>query len=163
MSALKKITLSLAEIMELEAEIFGLRDQRKGEVTITGLLNQKLPIKTKYWVTRLGETVTSEKKTIDSLRDELVKKYGEENKEEQSWSIPMRIKTEKINPDGSPVFVVNTKFADFNKEYSELLETTKEIEHPNFNFDDIASLETTDNYAVFFKLLTITETEPTTP
>lgn len=159
MSTLNKITLSLAEIQELEAELNGSRNQRTGEVILTGLLNQKLPIRTKYWLTRLGETLVSEKKTIESLRDELVKKFGNETEDKSGWTIPLRIEDgDKINPDGTKALVPNPAFTAFNKEYAELLDTTKEIEYPTFHFDDIASLETSDNYAVFFKLLTVTET-----
>jgi len=159
MATLNKITLSLGEIQELEAELNGSRNQRTGEVIITGLLNQKLPIKTKYWLTRLGETLVSERKTIDGLRDELVKKYGKENDDKSGWTIPMRIENKKVkNPDGTPVLVPNPAFAEFNKELTELLETTKEIEYPTYHFEDFAELETSDNYAVFMKLLTITET-----
>lgn len=159
MATLNKITLSLGEIQELEAELNGSRNLKTGEVIMTGLLNQKLPIKTKYWLTRLGETLISEKKTIDALRDELVKKYGNETPDKSGWTIPMRIENKDVkNPDGTAAMVPNPAFAEFNKEYAELLETTKEIEYPTFHFDDIADLETSDNYAVFFKLLTITET-----
>ena len=159
MAILNKITLSLGEIQELEAELNGSRNQRTGEVIMTGILNQKLPIKTKYWLTRLGETLISEKKTIDAMRDELVKKYGKETEDKSGWTIPLRIEDKKAkNADGSTVMVPNPAFAEFNKEYTELLETTKEIEYPTFYFEDFAALETSDNYAVFFKLLTITET-----
>lgn len=161
MSQFNKITLSLGELLELDNEINGSRNQRTGEVIVTGLLNQKLSIKTKYWLTRLGEKVSSERKTIEGLRDELVKKYGAETEDKSGWTIPLTIKTGQINPDGNPVMAQNPAFLQFNKEYSELLETQKEIEYPSFSFDEISNLETTDNYAVFFKLLSIPETEPT--
>jgi len=158
MATLNKITLSLAEILELEVELLGSTNQRTGEVIATGLLNQKLPIKTKYWLTRLAEKVQSEKKTIDGLRDDLIKKHGEETEDKSGWTIPLRIEAEEKNEDGSAQYIANPAFAAFNKEYGELLDTKKEIEHPVINFDDLAELETTDNYAVIFKMLTITET-----
>ena len=155
MSNLNKITLSLGEILELENEINGSRNQQTGETILTGLINQKLPIKTKYWLSRLNETISSECKTIETLRDELVKKYGSETEDKRGYTIPLKIKSDKINPDGTPVLVPNPVFTEFNNEYTQLLETTKEIEHATFSFDDFADLETTDNYTVFFKLLTI--------
>lgn len=159
MATLNKITLSLSEILELEVELNGSRNQKTGEVLFTGLLNQKLPIKTKYWLSRLGETVQSEKKTIDSLRDELVKKYGNETEDKSGWTIPLRIEDKNAkSADGAPVLVPNPSFVEFNKEYADLLDTTKEIEHATISFDELADIETTDNYAVLFKLLTITET-----
>lgn len=159
MATFNKITLSLGEILELEAELYGSTNQQTGQKISTGLLNHHLPIKTKYWLTRLAETVQSEKKTIDGLRDDLIKKHGEESEDKNGWSIPLRVKDKKEkNEDGSPKMIPNPSFAAFNKEYSELLDTKKEIEHPTLNFEDLASLETTDNYAIVFKMLTVTET-----
>lgn len=159
MATLKTITLSLEEIMQLDAELQGNRNQ-KGEVVFTGLLNQKLPIKTKYWLTRLGETITNEKKTIDGLRDELVKRYGESTDDGQSFTIPIMIDTKSKDANGNLIKQPNPKFQEFNKEFTDLLDTEKEISHPEFSFSEFAELETSDNYAVFFKLLTVTETLP---
>lgn len=159
MSTLKTITISLAEIMQLEAELQGVKTQN-GEVVFTGLLNQKLPMKTKYWLTRLAEKVSSEKKTIDGLRDEMIKRFGESTDEGQSFMIPSFVDTDKKDADGNVIKQPNPKFKEFNDEYSELLNTEKEISHPFFKFDDFAALETTDTYAVFFKMLNPEEEIP---
>lgn len=151
MSDFKKITLSLGEILELEAELNGARNNITGDVYTEGLLKQKLPIKTKYWLTRLSETTSSEKRTIENLRDELVIKYGQKN-EDGTFSIPLKIK----NANGD--LVANPAFGEFSNQYNQLLETKKEIEYSEINLDELANIETSDNYAVFFKLLTISST-----
>lgn len=160
MATFKKINLKLSEVMELEAELFGLRNQQTGEVIATGLLNQKLPIKTKYWLSRLGNTIQSEKKTIDGLRDDLVKKYGTESEDKQSYFIPMSIESKKKDADGKPVMIPNPALAEFNTEYKKLLDVEKEIEHTDFKIEEFLSLETNENYAVFFKLISIEEETP---
>lgn len=142
----QKTTLTLSEIYALEAELNGLSNTQTGEVLIKGLLNQPLSIKTKYWLTRLRDTVSSEKKSIDDLRNELIKKYGEEDKE-GNFSIPMFL--DKDSKERNP------KFEEFNKELEELLNTEKELEHAIFGIELFDSLETEENYGVFFKLISV--------
>lgn len=144
----QKTTLTLSEIYALDAELNGLSNTQTGDVLIKGLLNQPLNIKTKYWLTRLKDTVSAEKKAIDGLRDELIKKHGQEE-EGGNYSIPAFLDKEgkKRNP----------AFDDFNKELEELLTTTKELEHSVFSIEMFESLETEETYGVFFKLISVEE------
>lgn len=140
----QKTKLTLGELYGLDAELNGLSNTQSGEVLIKGLLNQPLPIKTKYWLTRLKDIVASEKKTVDDLRNELIKKYGTEE-EGGNYSIPAFL--DKEGKERNP------SFDEFNKELEELLKTEKELEHAVFTIDMFESLETEENYGIFFKLI----------
>ena len=54
---MEKISLKLHEILTLEAELNGAKNQQTGEVTIKGLANQKLGIVTKYHINELSKKV----------------------------------------------------------------------------------------------------------
>lgn len=148
----QKTTLTLSEIYALDAELNGLSNTQTGEVLLKGLLNQPLNIKTKYWLTRLKDTVSSEKKAIDGLRNDLIKKYGNEEKD-GNYSIPAFL--DKENTERNPAY------DEFNQELQELLTTTKEFEHSVFGIEMFESLETEENYSVFFKLISLEETTAT--
>ena len=75
---MEKIKLSLAELLTLEAELNGYVNPQSGEQILSGFLKEKLNLATKYWLTKLSDKLTSKKKTIEVLRDELIKKFGEE-------------------------------------------------------------------------------------
>jgi hypothetical protein len=144
----QKTTLTLSEIYALDAELNGLSNTQTGEILLKGLLNQPLNIKTKYWLTRLKDVVASEKQSIDTLRNELIKKHGEEAKD-GNFTIPVFLDEEKQER--------NPGFEAFNKELEELLTTSKEIEHAIFSIEMFESLETEENYSVFFKLISLEE------
>lgn len=144
----QKTTLTLSEIYALDAELNGLSNSQTGEVLLKGLLNQPLNIKTKYWLTRLKETVSSEKKSIDGLRNDLIKKHGKEEKD-GNYSIPVFL--DEASTERNPAYDA------FNKELEELFSTNKEIEHALFTIEMFETLETEENYSVFFKLISVEE------
>lgn len=169
---MEKITLKLYDFLNLEADLNGVRNQATGEVLRKGLLSYPLPMGTKYWLTRLSKSLGEEKSIIDGLRDELVKKYGTEN-ENQTISVPMYI--DELDPKGKPVKVkikdaegveketikriVNPKYLEFEKEYSEVLQQEKEFEYRPFTLKDLCTadnpngIETDEVYETFFKLV----------
>ena len=75
---MEKISLKLHEILTLEGELYGLKNQQTGEVTSKGLLNEKLSLVAKFWLNELGKKVASEKESVEKLREELIKKLGTE-------------------------------------------------------------------------------------
>lgn len=135
--------LTLNEIYGLESELFGLTNPQSGEVLAKGLLSQSLTLKNRYWLTRLGESIQSEKKAVDTLRDSLIKELGTED-ENGNFSLQPMI-DEKPNPN----------FTKFQEELSSLLNEEKEISHSVFSLDQFENLETTEHYPVFFKLLSV--------
>jgi len=149
---MKNQSLKLFELLNLEAELAGAANNQTGEKIIEGLLNQKLPVITKYYLNALVESLAAEKKVIDSLRDELIKKHGTEDAN-GNVGISMVIETEKVDDKGEPVKDINPAYIAFNDEYGELLNQEKEIKLPEIKLSDLDKIETKDNYVLVFKYL----------
>lgn len=159
---MEKITLKLFEFYNLDAELNGLTNQSTGETIAAGLLREKLPLVTKYWLTELGKKVAAEKASVEELKNDLIKKFGKED-EKGGVSIPMVI--DELDADGNVVMttdadgkevakkVFNPDFQQFEKEFNELLQTEKELEYKPILLSDLAKLETEENYVTLFKLV----------
>lgn len=159
---MEKITLKLFEFYNLDAELNGLTNQSTGETISVGLLREKLPLVTKYWLTELGKKVAAEKASVEELKNDLIKKFGKED-DKGGVSIPMVI--DELDADGNLIMVtdnegkevakkkLNPDFQQFEKEFNELLQTEKELEYKPIVLADLAKLETEENYATLFKLV----------
>lgn len=169
---MEKITLKLYDFLNLEADLNGIRNQVSGEVLRKGLLSYPLPMTTKYWLTKLSKSLAEEKSIIDGLRDELVKKHGQEG-ENGMISVPMYI--DELDAKGKPVMtkikvendverevpkrIINPAYLAFEKEYQEILQQEKEFEYRPFTLKDLATqehpngIETDEVYETFFKLV----------
>lgn len=169
---MEKITLKLYDFLNLEAELNGQVNPQTRERVRKGLLQQTLPMSTKYWLTKLAKTLADEKAIIDGLRDELVKKYGDESAEGQ---VAVQIALPELDSKGNPVLievpqedgtvskqpkmVVNPKYLEFEKEFTELLSQEKELEYRKLTLDDLKThdypngIETEETYDTFFKLI----------
>jgi hypothetical protein len=53
---------------------------------------------------------------------------------------------------------LNPDFQQFEKEFNELLQTDKDLEYKPFKLEDFEKVETTENYATFFKLIKADDT-----
>lgn len=140
---MEKITLSLGEILALEAELNGFVNPRTEQKVMSGLLNTKLNLATKYWLTKLAEKCQAEKQVIDGLRDELVKKFGETSGDKIEVKTFLDEEETQINP----------KFIEFQGEYIPLLNERKELEYKPISLSDLEAVESEDNYAIVFKLI----------
>lgn len=159
---MEKITLKLFEFYNLDAELNGLTNQSTGETISVGLLREKLPLVTKYWLTELGKKVAAEKASVEELKNDLIKKFGKED-DKGGVSIPVAI--DELDADGNVVMttdadgkevakkVFNPDFQQFEKEFNELLQTEKELEYKPISLSDLAKLETEENYVTLFKLV----------
>ena len=159
---MEKITLKLFEFYNLDAELNGLTNQSTGESISVGLLREKLPLVTKYWLTELGKKVAAEKASVEELKNDLIKKFGKED-DKGGVSIPMVI--DELDADGNVIMttdadgkevakkVFNPDFQQFEKEFNELLQTEKELEYKPISLSDLAKLETEENYVTLFKLV----------
>ena len=136
---MKTSKIKIHEALSLAAEVNGFQQGEK--IVFVGLLNEKLPIKIKYWLGRLNTKLEDNKQAVEKLRIELVEKFGEKAKD-GSINVPYQIDE-----------VINPKFLDFQKEYNELLQEDFEFEHPEFFLTDFENLETESNYQMFFKLI----------
>lgn len=159
---MEKITLKLFEFYNLDSELNGTVNQQTGQRITTGLMQEKLSLTTKYWLTKLSKKVAEEKAIIEDLKNDLIRKYGKEDGN-GSISIPMLI--EELDEAGNPVYIpnsegeqvtkkmVNPDFKQFEKEFNDLLQTEKELEYKAFKLEDFEKVETSENYSTFFQLI----------
>jgi hypothetical protein len=148
---MEKLTLKLGDVLQLGHEINGLTNPENGEKIYEGFLNQNLSIILKYELTDLGEFLIKERKKIEGLRDELIKKYGSEVN--GSMAVKMYLDT-KDNEGNVIQTVINPQYVEFDKEYGTLLNQEIEIEHPEITKEDLKEAgKTKDQYRVLFKLI----------
>ena len=153
---MEKITLKLYEFYNLEAELNGVMNQETGEVTSKGLLAEKIKMTTKYWLNDLVKKVVAEKEACESLKQELIKKYGEAD-DQGNISIPMYINV-VTNEEGQVVSRdVNSKFVEFQNEFNAVLNEDKELEYKGFTLEEFDNVESEGKYNTFFKLIKIEE------
>ena len=142
---MNKKKLSLGEIINLEAEINGVSNQQTGEVLLKGLLAENINLVIKYRLTKLAESLASDKKTLDGMRGELVQKYGESD---GKGNISVEPHLDKAKTQ------INPKFEEFAKEYNALLAEQKEIDFPTITLEDIKDVKSEGFYGTFLKLIT---------
>jgi hypothetical protein len=142
---MSKKKLSLGEIINLEAEINGVSNQQTGEVLLKGLLAENINLVIKYRLTKLAESLASDKKTLDDMRNDLVKKYGESD---GKGAISVETHLDKAKTQ------INPKFELFAKEYNTLLAEQKEIDFPTITLEDIKDVKSEGFYGTFLKLIT---------
>lgn len=159
---MEKITLKLHEFYSLESEINGLINKETNEVLIKGLLNEKIKLTTKYWMTDLVNKLTSEISSIEKLKEGLAIKYG---KNDGSGNYTIEIMINSIDEEGNvimttgeddvqvPSKVVNPNLLSYQKEVNELLNQDRDIEYKPFKLSDFDEIVTTDNYQLIFKLI----------
>jgi len=141
---MEKKTLKLVQFFNLEAELNGVTNPQTGEKLTKGILSEKLQLKTKYWLSDLSKKVKEQTDACQALRDELIKKYGEEK--DGGISI-----AQVIEEDGKKV--VNPKFISFQNEFNALLNEEREIEYKEISIDELGEVETTEVYDTLFSLL----------
>jgi hypothetical protein len=141
---MEKIKLSVLEIVRLEAELNGLVNQENGEVISKGLLGEKLDLVTKYRIKKLSDSLASEKKTIDELRNELIKKFG---KEDEEGRITIPVYSDEENKVDNPDFI------EFKEQYDALLADEKEFEYTPLSFEDLKDIKTDERYDLVFRLI----------
>lgn len=140
------IKLTLQEIYKLDSELNGFINPSTGETLSLGLLNEKLNLVTKYWLTDLSKHVNVEKIIIEDLKAELIKKYGDKD-ENGNFEIPIWIDDNKSK--------FNPSYIQFQEEFNTLLQEEKEIEYHEFKLDDFKNIETSNNYTIFYKLIQV--------
>jgi hypothetical protein len=152
---METIKLKLSEVLTLKNEIFGLQNQSTGEVLTQGLLKQALSYPVKYWLHNLGNKLTAEETLVNKLRDELILKHGETDAN-GGVSVPVSVEDGvEILEDGTEkkLFKINPKFIEFQQEFDAVLKEEKEIEYKPFKLEDLKTIVTDEDYAVFNKLV----------
>lgn len=147
---MEKITLKLGEILQLSHELNGLINPENGEKIYEGFLNQNLSIILKYELTDVGEFLVKERKKIEGLRDELIKKHGTE----LDGNITVKMYLEEKDSEDNPILNINPKYIEFDDEYGSLLNQEIEMECPEISKEDLKDAgKTKDQYKVLFKLI----------
>jgi hypothetical protein len=147
-----KITLKLGDVLQLESEINGYVDQQSGEQIYEGFSKQNLSIILKYELSDFSATLKGERSKVDALRDDLIKKHGEDDGKGGLWvKMHNEVKDEEGNIIGK---VINPKYVEFDKEYGTLLNQEIELEYPEITKEDLKDAgKTKDKYQVLFKLI----------
>jgi hypothetical protein len=149
---MEKITLKLGDVLQLESEINGYTDSQTGEEVFEGFSKQNLSIILKYELSDFSTELRGERSKVETLRDELIKKYGEED---GNGGILVRMYNEVKDEEGNVIGkVINPQYIEFDKEYGVLLNQEIEIEYPEINKEDLKDAgKTKDKYQVLFKLI----------
>jgi len=147
-----KITLKLGDVLQLESEINGYTEPQSGEQIYEGFSKQNLSIILKYELSDFSATLKSERSKVEVLRDELIKKYGEDDgKGGILVKMYNEVKDEEGNVTGK---VVNPQYIEFDNEYGTLLNQEIELEYPEITKEDLKDAgKTKDKYQVLFKLI----------
>lgn len=153
---MEKVSLKLSEFYQLDAELNGFTNPQTGEKVFNGLLSEKIKLTTKYWLTDLAKKVATEKESIEKLKEELIKKHGEAD-EQGNIGISYLVNTEKDEEGKVISGELNPKYVEFQQEFNILLEETREIECKTFKLEEFENVETSENYATFFKLIKVGE------
>ena len=149
---MEKITLKLGDVLQLETEINGYSDPQTGEEIFEGFSKQNLSIILKYELSDFSTELKNERSKVETLRDELIKKYGEED---GNGGILVKMYNEVKDDEGNVTGkVVNPQYLEFDKEYGVLLNQEIEIEYPEITKEDLKDAgKTKDKYQVLFKLI----------
>jgi hypothetical protein len=153
---MEKVTLKLAEFYQLDTELNGAINQQTGEVLAKGLLSEKIKLTTKYWLNDLSKKVSTEKESVEKLKEELIKKYGKE--ENGAVSIPLYI-NEVVDDETNEVVSreINPDFVKFQNDFNSLLQEERELEYHAFKLEEFESVESEGVYNTFFKLIKVDE------
>lgn len=149
---MEKITLRLGDVLQLESEINGFVNPETGKQVYEGFIKQNLSIMLKYELTELSEFLTKERKKVEGLRDELIKKYGQED---GKGGILVKMFDETRDEEGKLIdSKFNENYLKFDGEYSTLLNNEIDIEYPEITKEDLKEAgKSNDNYKVLFKLI----------
>jgi len=149
---MEKSKFKLGDVLQLESEINGFVNQETGEKIYEGFLKQNLSIILKYELTELSEVLSKERRKVDGLRDDLIKKHGEED---EKGGILVKMFNEVKDDEGNVISrVINPKYVEFDKEYGELLNTEIDLEYPEITKEDLKEAgKSKDKYQVLFILI----------
>ena len=140
------IKLTLQEIYKLNTELNGFINPSTSEILSLGLLNEKLSLPTKYWLTDLAKKTSSEKLVIDQLKEDLIAKYGTKDKDN---IFEIEVWTDETKTEFNPSYI------QYQQEFNTLLQEVIEIEYHEFKLNDFKNIETSDNYTIFYKLIQV--------
>ena len=141
---MEKIKFKLSEVIALEAEINGTINAQTGQTIRKGLMAQPLSGARKYWLKKLSDTLSKEVKILNDCKEELIKKYGEED-EELGLSIKKYLDKEqtKLNPNHEK----------YQEEMNAMLENEVEIEYAPIPLSELSDIKFEEYYYYIFSLV----------
>jgi hypothetical protein len=142
--------IKLFEFYNLDVELNGRVNQQTGQKLVNGILDEKVSLVAKYWLTQLANTIKAEIAILDAQRDELIKKYGTEDADGGISLAPALVEKDD---SGVEIRKPNPKFLEFNQEFNELLAQEKEVSYAAIKLADLANIESENNYATLFKFV----------
>jgi len=71
---MEKISLKILDFYNLDVELNGMPAQSNSQPGVMGILKEKLPLVTKYWLSDLAKRVSAEKASVEELKNDLIKK-----------------------------------------------------------------------------------------
>ena len=159
---METLKIKLGQIFELDAEINGISSTNElGEqvILIKGFINESLSLTTKYWLLELNKEVNKVKSSLESLRDELIKKYGVEDKETGKIIISLYLPgTEEFDDNNNIINgTPNPIYIEFQKEYSDLINDDLEIQYKPIPLSALNRIETELVYPFILQNLITTE------
>jgi hypothetical protein len=149
---MKTYSFKLFELINLEAELAGVVNPETGEQVFKGLLSKNISITDKYWLNDLVGKLGEEKKAIESLREELIKKHGTEDAN-GNIGISMFLNEEETLEDGTKQKKINPVYITFNTEYGDLLHQEKEFKVYTFPLANLDGIKADESYPLIFKYL----------
>jgi hypothetical protein len=139
---MEKISLKLYDFYELDLEL-------------SNLLSESIKMSTKYWLIDIAKKVATEKATCESIKQELVRKYG---KEDEEGNFLMTRYINQTNEEGEVISSeINPKFVEFQNEFNSVLMEERELEHKEFNLSDFETVVSPNTYTTFYKLVRVQE------
>lgn len=151
-----ELTLTISQILDLEAEINGIYSLDKKTRLLEGLLAQNLSFLTKHTLLDFLESLNAQKSVIDKVIDEIVIKYGTKNSDGSVVMNKYIIEDNTlVDPDAPKK--INPKFLEFEQDYSELMKKEKSIKVPQIKISELSNIVTKEVYPVFSKYLVIKE------
>ena len=128
---------SIKQIIDLQVEIAGVKTP---QFTVVGLLNEKLNIKTKYWLQKLFKKIKSEVEEYNEAEKELFKSLGAV---EEGGQLVIKNTLE----DGS----VNPALAELTEQRAKLLNEVVDLGEFEFKIEDF-DFESESNYYTFMSV-----------
>lgn len=146
MISTKKTKLNVLQLRDLHLELNG--DTALGT---KGLLQEKIPFVLKFHMSSVAKIALEVYSTTEDMRVELIKQYGV-----VSDTGYVNIEQTLIEIDETTGFekqVENPNYIKFIKEWSDIVQVEKEIEHYPFSIEEFKDLETDFNYRTVFLII----------
>jgi len=150
------ITLTAAEVYNLDCELTGGVNLISQSFITTGILKQKMSNVQKFWLNDLKLEIKPYKENLDQTRNDLIGRLGEISQTGVP-SIPYTVpkKDEQGNPvmDGDkPVMETNPNLLEYTRQLEEVLSQQITIQYHPFKLEDY-TFDTEDSYPTFYKLI----------